>query len=292
MKNSKSLGLAVTTFLIWLAPISKIKMTQKVKPPDWIPAGPFKPGSLIVFEKKRVADWSIDFNGAALGELDGSSYLFIGIGLDPNEFNRLAGIRVTNAQNSDFFEVSLRTVPFTDQEPSVLRLQDPKWKSSDVSSPHSLKLIERALESRSLAQNSVSPCLQKPIDSVVTSRFGSLRRLPNGKTYFHTGVDLRARIGTPVLAPTAGVVLGNDFDAVYGNYMLIDHGAELVSVLAHLQKFKVEKGQKFNRGEILAFSGSTGRVEAPHLHWELVWRGRFLNPLEVVQTLEPLCDSL
>ncbi|MBI2097331.1 MAG: peptidoglycan DD-metalloendopeptidase family protein [Candidatus Vogelbacteria bacterium] len=88
----------------------------------------------------------------------------------------------------------------------------------------------------------------------------------------HNGIDLRAAVGTPVMAAEAGIVLGTgDTDLVcrgasYGKWVLIDHGNGLSTLYAHLSLIKVAKGQTVSVGEIIGYSGQTGYSTGPHLH--------------------------
>ena len=96
----------------------------------------------------------------------------------------------------------------------------------------------------------------------------------------HWGMDFTAPRGTPVYASGDGKVLQADNRASgYGNHIRIDHGYGYISLYAHLYKFKVRKGQKVKRGDLIGFVGSTGRSEAPHLHYEVFKDMERINPI-------------
>jgi murein DD-endopeptidase MepM/ murein hydrolase activator NlpD len=113
-----------------------------------------------------------------------------------------------------------------------------------------------------------------PLDNIfVTQLFGKTvdsKRLYASGT--HSGVDFRASVGTPVKSMAGGVVVGfGDTDAScpnasFGKWILVDHQNGLASAYGHLSLIKVSKGQKINRGELIGYSGATGRVTGPHLH--------------------------
>ncbi len=96
---------------------------------------------------------------------------------------------------------------------------------------------------------------------------------------FHWGMDFTAPRGTPVYASGDGkVVRADNTSTGYGNHIRIDHGFGYVSLYAHLYKYNITKGQKVKRGDLIGFVGSTGRSEAPHLHYEIFKDGERINP--------------
>ena len=96
----------------------------------------------------------------------------------------------------------------------------------------------------------------------------------------HWGMDFTAPRGTPVYASGDGVVVRADNNSSgYGNHIRIDHGYGYVSLYAHLFKYNVQKNQKVKRGDLIGFVGSTGRSEAPHLHYEIFKDDERINPL-------------
>lgn len=97
---------------------------------------------------------------------------------------------------------------------------------------------------------------------------------------FHAGMDFSAKTGTPIFATGDGVVERADSSVSgYGNCIVIKHGFGYQTLYAHLSKYKVKKGQKVKRGDIIGLVGSTGRSEAPHLHYEVHKNGEVVNPL-------------
>ncbi len=100
----------------------------------------------------------------------------------------------------------------------------------------------------------------------------------NGRNSFHTGVDLIAPPGTPVLAAAGGVVSTVAYVAEYGNVVEIDHDNGLTTRYAHLLKSQVKVGDIVMKGQVIAQVGSTGRSTGPHLHFEVREKGIPLNP--------------
>lgn len=97
---------------------------------------------------------------------------------------------------------------------------------------------------------------------------------------FHAGMDFTAKTGTPIYATGDGVVAKADNTATgYGNHIVIKHGFGYETLYAHLSKYKAKRGQKVKRGDIIGYVGSTGRSEAPHLHYEVHKNGQVINPI-------------
>jgi len=96
----------------------------------------------------------------------------------------------------------------------------------------------------------------------------------------HEGMDFTAKTGTPIYATGNGVVTRADNSASgYGNHIVIRHGFGYETLYAHLSKYKSRAGQRVKRGDIIGYVGSTGRSEAPHLHYEVQKDGKVVNPI-------------
>lgn len=96
----------------------------------------------------------------------------------------------------------------------------------------------------------------------------------------HWGMDFTAPRGTPIYATGDGeVTRADNYASGFGKHIRIQHGYGYMTIYAHLSKYNVKKGQKVKRGDLIGFVGSTGRSEAPHLHYE-VWKdGDKINPI-------------
>lgn len=96
----------------------------------------------------------------------------------------------------------------------------------------------------------------------------------------HWGMDFTAPKGTPIYASGDGVVIRADNSASgFGKHIRIDHGYGYVSLYAHMSRYNVRKGKKVKRGDLIGFVGSTGRSQAPHLHYEIRKNGKKINPI-------------
>ncbi|MPQ45933.1 peptidoglycan DD-metalloendopeptidase family protein [Marinifilum sp. N1E240] len=96
---------------------------------------------------------------------------------------------------------------------------------------------------------------------------------------FHDGMDFTGKIGTPIYATGDGVVKVAKKERGYGKKVVIDHGYGYTTVYAHLDSYRVKRGQKVKRGEIIAELGNTGVSTGPHLHYEVRKNRKTLNPI-------------
>lgn len=99
------------------------------------------------------------------------------------------------------------------------------------------------------------------------------------RTAFHSGIDIPADQGAPVLAAADGTVTGTGFDPVLGNYLVLDHGDGLETVYACCRSVDAEQGDAVRAGEMIAAAGSTGQSTGPHLHFEVRQDGEPQNPV-------------
>lgn len=128
------------------------------------------------------------------------------------------------------------------------------------------------------------------IPAIQPIRNENLRQMASGFGYrsdpftkvrkFHEGMDFSAKTGTPIYATGDGVVQRADNTASgYGNHIVIRHGYGYETLYGHLSKYNCRAGQRVKRGDIIGYVGSTGRSEAPHLHYEVHKGGEVVNPL-------------
>jgi murein DD-endopeptidase MepM/ murein hydrolase activator NlpD len=117
-----------------------------------------------------------------------------------------------------------------------------------------------------------------PVNGRLLSRFGEREDPFSGEGALHTGVDISAAMGTPVHAAADGIVSRAEYWGGYGKMVAIDHGNGMHTWYAHLSRFEVVPGQEIRRGEVLGYSGATGKVTAPHLHFEVRLGGNPVNP--------------
>jgi len=113
----------------------------------------------------------------------------------------------------------------------------------------------------------------------ITSPFGVREHPILGGWRLHAGIDLGTAIGTPVHAVGAGVVRRASSDGVNGRILVLDHGRGVVTTYCHNEALLVRNGQRVEKGQIIARTGSSGRSTGPHLHYQIDLAGEPVDPL-------------
>lgn len=122
-----------------------------------------------------------------------------------------------------------------------------------------------------------------PVEGQVTGSFGERTDPFNGEGAFHTGVDIAAMVGQPVVAPADGTVTFADFMGGYGRAIVLEHGHGINTRYGHLSGFAVAPGQHVHRGEVIGFVGLSGRSTGPHLHYEVRINDTPVNPYKYLR---------
>lgn len=104
----------------------------------------------------------------------------------------------------------------------------------------------------------------------------------------HEGIDIAAPRFSPVIAAASGFVADAGWDAIYGNYVVIEHDANYSTFYGHLHSIGVRHGEKITSGTVVGTIGSTGRSTSPHLHYEVRFRDEAVDPMGYLQMLVPL----
>jgi murein DD-endopeptidase MepM/ murein hydrolase activator NlpD len=117
-----------------------------------------------------------------------------------------------------------------------------------------------------------------PVNGVLLSKYGERTDPFSGEGAIHGGVDISAPSGTPVHAAADGIVSRSEYYGGYGKLIVIDHGNGMSTRYGHLSRFDVVPGQEVRRGDIIGYSGATGRATSPHVHFEVRLGGAAVNP--------------
>ncbi|WP_138433178.1 M23 family metallopeptidase [Winogradskyella algicola] len=159
-----------------------------------------------------------------------------------------------------------------------------------------LDILEKAIVVQSKSLDEIAKLAEdkekflEAIPAIQPVRNENLTRMASGYGYrtdpftkarkFHFGMDFTAPRGTPIYATGNGIVKRADNSSSgYGKHIRIDHGYGYISLYAHLYKYNVRVNQRVKRGDLIGYVGSTGRSEAPHLHYEVFKDGERINPI-------------
>ncbi len=192
--------------------------------------------------------------------------------------------------NSDVRKVG---VGGTDPDMNSLMLSDESLFSKNLST--NLKLLNKIEREVRLEKESYQKLLTtverqqdslrylpvlKPVPSAYISSGFGMRMHPIRKVrHFHRGLDLAAMRGTPIIAPADGQVISAGRNSGYGLSVLIDHKYGFKTRYGHMQKIYVRKGQFVKRGDKIGEVGKTGLATSSHLHYEVYYKGKPLNPI-------------
>ncbi len=126
--------------------------------------------------------------------------------------------------------------------------------------------------------------LDAPVNNFdLTSGFGIRKDPFTGNYAQHLGIDIAASFRSSVLSPGEGKVVHAGVDGSYGRMVEIDHGMGLISRYAHMRKLAVKKGDMLVRGTVIGEQGCTGRCKGAHVHYEVLYNGKHINPLKFLQ---------
>lgn len=214
------------------------------------------------------------------------------------------GLSAIEERDNNLYRVYFNSAAITNEERraglgGVNRYKDLEdFNNSDLIIGTSKKVDEimKALAIQSVSLDEVTKLakqkanLLKAIPAIQPVKNEDLKQMASGFGYrsdpftkirkFHKGMDFSAKTGTPIFATGDGIVRKADASlSGYGNHIEISHGYGYLTLYAHLNKYKVRAGQKVKRGDIIGYVGSTGRSEAPHLHYEVHKNGEVVNPL-------------
>jgi len=127
----------------------------------------------------------------------------------------------------------------------------------------------------------------KPVPGITTMAFGTREYVNRKRSGSHRGWDFRAKIGTPVRAPHAGVVVFAQNLRAFGGTLVLDHGQGIQTLYFHLSKIIAPVGAKVMQGEVIGKTGNSGISSGPHLHWGMSVHNVRVDPMQWVETVIP-----
>jgi murein DD-endopeptidase MepM/ murein hydrolase activator NlpD len=154
-----------------------------------------------------------------------------------------------------------------------------KAESEDLEAE--LRALSQDIESRSVVWNA-TPSIRPVRNGFISSTFGHRLDPFTGRRVFHPAVDISTWYWDEILAPADGIVTRIGRNHGSGNFIEVSHGFGYTTLYAHLNKFAVQEGQEVKRHQVLGYVGSTGRSTGPHLHYEVRYQGKSIDPLPLM----------
>lgn len=178
----------------------------------------------------------------------------------------------------------------------ALKSRDEIVQYAAASSPGSLDVpdltsdLRKTIESVSMIKNYlrsqkdiyVAKPKGYPVDGEISSPYGGRSDPLSGEAAFHSGVDIRCSAGTPVRATADGVVSHSGWADQHGFTVVLEHGLGFTTLYAHNEVNTVKVGDRIKRGDIIGYSGSTGKSTGPHVHYEIWKDGKSVDPQQYI----------
>lgn len=220
----------------------------------------------------------VTLDGEALDVLEDGTF-FAGFGRDASSTAELAiegtlpCTETLEIRSRDYRISRVDGVPQQTVTPSAEHLERIKRERAIVGAAKGQRLQRPDLLQQALAG------FEWPATGRISGVYGSQRVYNGTPKNPHYGVDVAVPTGTPVHAPTAGVVTLAESDLFYsGGTVILDHGYGLSSSFLHMSKVHVTVGQEIRTGDLIGEVGATGRATGPHLDWRMSWRSERVDP--------------
>ncbi|MDF1874924.1 M23 family metallopeptidase [Sulfurimonas sp. SAG-AH-194-I05] len=248
--------------------------------------------SLLTFDKeKNIVYQKITLDKKSFpiypNPVDGTKmYAFVAVSYYAKPKNKTATIHYTKNGVKKTEKIALKIIQGAYKKESIHVTKskvNPKKK-------HSLRISKEYHEAMKIyatatKENFLSSKFVLPLNSFITSDYGKARVYNDTLKGYHSGTDFRAKIGTPIIASNDGrIVLVKD-RFYSGGTVIIDHGQGIYTCYYHMSAFKVKQNDKIKKGEVIGFSGKSGRVTGPHLHFSVRIAGVQVDPLQFVKLM-------
>jgi len=268
------------------------EVTRAASPEDWtltLNESEIFPGGVARVDlapAEAVSSAALVWKGAAipLVHLNGSLTAFFGIPRDEIAGRQTVDVTITTLDgNIDGYSLPLIVSP---KDYPVQRLTLPESKVSPDQASLNRHHMEQKTVQEAYAERRPGPLWREPfvmpVPGKILSPFG-VQRILNGKPRSaHSGLDLRAALGEPVITTAAGKVILTADHFFTGKSVYIDHGMGIVTMYFHLEEISVSLGDAVKTGQIIGQAGSTGRSTAPHLHWGVRVHDCMVDPLTLL----------
>lgn len=240
----------------------------------FLPENSLRPGGIAAIElAENTQNVRYQNNPVLITQENHKKYAILGIPLSTN----IGKITVDSDQGP--IDLQIQSYPYAEQH---IQLKEQKFVEPSVQELARYKeeaATQKAIyQSFTPAQSATFPIFIAPTAGKFSQSFGR-KRFFNGEARApHSGLDIPAPIGQPVVAPASGTVVATGNYFFNGQTILIDHGQGLISMFCHLSKIDVQPGQKVNQGDRIGLVGKTGRVTGPHLHWGMSLNDARVDP--------------
>jgi len=238
-------------------------------PVDALPASAAVPGGVAVLPTgMQAVSAHYRESRVLLAEFDGQQYAVIGIPLSATPGAHALELRdATGTRSTLNFTVTAKQ--YLEQRLTITNERQVNPNNEDMVRINRESAEMNAAFSR--WDESLQPVLRMraPTEGVRSSSFG-LRRFFNDQPRApHSGMDIAAPEGTPIVAPAPGVIVATGHYFFNGNTIILDHGHGLISLYCHMNTIDVAVGEVVEAGQQIGAVGQTGRVTGPHLHWSI-----------------------
>ncbi len=222
----------------------------------------FLRNSTMEIEKKLVG----------LNELENQVLSLVGLTSKNRSVNNEPIYLVSRSQQRSFLDVGQ-----VEYEEDIKRL-DTLIKEKEINMQQLIEKVEKQINYLDALPNIM------PTAGNVSSPFGYRNNPFNSrKKEFHQGIDISNKTGTKIHAAGSGIVTFSGYNGGYGRMIIISHGNGYTSIYAHNSKNTVEVGAKVNKGDSIAYMGSTGRSTGSHVHFEIRQNGSPINPTDLFE---------
>jgi murein DD-endopeptidase MepM/ murein hydrolase activator NlpD len=189
------------------------------------------------------------------------------------------GPEISNPLAGDF-ALAQKTLPANNSPQQSLLSKTKEIKESAKKIEDQLQSVERYVSEQKL-RLAATPAIW-PTRGYISGAFGNRIHPFTGRLEFHNALDIATQLGNKVIAPADGIVLVAETREYYGKMIMIDHGFGYVTYYGHLSGFNVREGQRVKRYDVIGYVGTTGRSNGPHLHYEVRYFDKPMNPNDFI----------